>query len=70
MNKLNYTGMPNIDGKTPEEAISLLFQHCQDVAENMVSMSRKLDDLTTELTRVRDQYDKLQHAQVRSEPTI
>lgn len=49
MNNLNYHGMPSFEGKTVEEVISLLIQHCRDSAENLVAINQEVEALKAEV---------------------
>jgi hypothetical protein len=53
MRNVNYLGMPRIEGKTPAEALDILYRHCDEMAQIVVQMNREIEDLKDEIEELR-----------------
>jgi len=44
--------MPSIQGKSPQEALQLLYDHCHDTATQIMKLSNELENLKQKITRL------------------
>lgn len=54
MKNMTYTGIPSTDGMSATEAIAILLQHCQAMAEHMVVMNQEIEALKLDIAQRRD----------------
>lgn len=47
--RIDSVTMPNIEGKSPERAIALLYEHCQETAVHVMRLSNEVEELKRQL---------------------
>ena len=50
--RIDSVTMPDIRGKTPEQAIKILYDHCHDTAVQVMHLSNELEDLKKKVARL------------------
>jgi len=50
--RIDIVNMPNIQGKLPQEALKILYDHCYDTAMQVMRLSNELEDLKQKVARL------------------
>jgi hypothetical protein len=53
MRNINYLGMPRLQGKAPADALEILRQHCDDMAQIVMKMNAEIEELKDEVDALR-----------------
>jgi len=49
--RIDIVNMPNIQGKSPQEALKMLYDHCYDTAMQVMRLNNELEDLKQKFAR-------------------
>lgn len=50
--RIDSVTMPDIRGKTPEQAVKILYDHCQETALHVMRLSNELEDLKLKVAQL------------------
>jgi prefoldin subunit 5 len=53
MRGISYNGIPTIKGKTPDQALEILYRHCDDMAQIVMRMNKEIEELKDEVEALR-----------------
>jgi len=45
MQNTQYYGIPSITGKTPDQAVKILYEHCHQTAQVLDAVNREVEEL-------------------------
>ena len=51
--RINQINMPNIQGKSPQDAIKILYDHCHETAIQIMRLSNDIEDLKEEIEQIK-----------------